>query len=127
MRGAARRLTILLAVVLGITALVSALVGLASGTSLTRSVSAGLYVVGCFLVVLGVFSGIRGPVRARAKDEADDMRPMSAFFTSGLWGGVRTASPDERSDALATAWFFLVLGIVLVLAGVLVDSRVGLY
>ena len=127
MRGAARRLVLILAFVLGVTAVVSALVGGIGGTSLTRSVSTGFYIVGCFLVVLGFFSGLRGPVRARAKDEAEDMRPMSAFFTSGLWGGVRSATADERTDALATAWLFLALGVVLVLAGVLVDSRVGLY
>jgi uncharacterized membrane protein HdeD (DUF308 family) len=124
-RGAARRLAILLGVVLGVSAVVSALVGLAAGASLSRSVSAGFYIVGCFLVVLGFFSGIRGPLRARGKEE--DERPMSAFFTSGIWGGVRTASPDERTDALATAWFFLLIGVVLVVAGVLVDDRVGLY
>jgi hypothetical protein len=123
-RGAARRIAILLGFVLGITGLVSMLVGLASGSSVTRSVSAGFYIVGCFLVLLGFFSGLRGPVRARGKDEVDE-RPLSAFFTSGLWGGVRTASSDERADALGTAWFFLFLGIVLVLAGIVVDSRVG--
>jgi hypothetical protein len=125
MRGAARRLAILLGVFMGVTALVSALVGLAAGSSLARSVSTGLYIVGCFLVVLGFFSGIRGPVRPRAKEE-EDMRPLSAFFGSGIWGGVRTATSDERTDALATAWLFLVLGVVLVVAGVVVDSRVGL-
>jgi hypothetical protein len=124
-RGAARRLGILLAFVLGVTAVGSALVGLVGGASLTRSVSTGFYIVGCFLIVLGFFSGLRGPVRARGKED-EDVRPMSAFFTSGLWGGVRTASPDERSDALATAWFFLAVGVVLIVAGVLVDERVGI-
>jgi hypothetical protein len=122
-RGAARRIAILLTVVLGITAAVSMLVGLLAGSSLARSVSTGFYLVGCFLIVLGFFSGIRGPVRARGRDE--DERPLSAFFSSGIWAGVRSATSDERTDALATAWLFLLLGVVLVLAGVLVDSRVG--
>jgi hypothetical protein len=125
-RGAARRITVLLAFALGVTALVSMLVGLASGSSFTRSISAGFYIVGCFLVVLGFFSGLRGPVRPVGKED-EETRPLSAFFTSGLWGGVRTASSDERADALGTAWFFLLLGIVLVLAGVLVDGRVGFF
>ena len=124
MRGAARRIAILLGFVLGVTALVSLLAGLVSGSSATRSVSAGFYIVGCFLVVLGFFSGLRGPVRPVGKED-EETRPLSSFFTSGLWGGVRTASSEERADALGTAWFFLLLGIVLVLAGVLVDSRVG--
>lgn len=123
MRGAARRIVILFGSVLGVTALVSALVGLLAGSDLTRSVSAGFYLVGCFLVVLGFFSGLRGPVRPRGRGEEE--RPLSAFFGSGLWGGVRTASSDERADALGTAWFFLALGVASVLAGVLVDSRVS--
>ena len=122
---AARRLVVILAVVLGVTACMSALFGLLAGSSLSRSVSTGLYLVGCFLIVLGFFSGVRGPVRPRAKVD-DDAPPVAAAFGVGaFWSGVRTATEGERSDALTTAWLFLVLGVGLVLAGVLVDSRVG--
>jgi len=124
-RGAARRIATLVAVVLGITACASALVGLLAGASLGRAVSAGCYVVGCFLIMLGFFSGIRGPVRPRGKEE-EDARPLAAWFGTGIfWSGARTATVDERVDALSTAWLFLALGVGLVLAGVLVDSRVG--
>ena len=124
MGGAARRIATLVAVVLGITACASAIVGLLSGASLGRAVSAGFYIVGCFLIVLGFVSGVRGPVRPKGKDE--DARPLAAWFGTGIFGsGARTATADERVDALSTAWLFLALGVGLVLAGVLVDSRVG--
>lgn len=124
MRAAARRIILLVAVVLGITACVSALFGLLAGASLGRAVSAGFYIVGCFFVVIGFFSGVRGPVRPRGRVE--DERPLAASFGVGVfWSGIRTASADERVDALSTAWLFLLLGVGLVLAGVLVDSRVG--
>ncbi len=41
--------------------------------------------------------------------------------------GARMATTDERSEARALAWLLLALGVGLVFAGVLVDSRVGLY
>jgi hypothetical protein len=90
----------------------------------TRSVSVGFYIVGCFLIVLGFFSGLRGPVRPKGKEE--DQRPLGAVLGIGVFSsGVRTATSDERTDALATAWFFLLLGITLFVAGIVVDSRVG--
>jgi hypothetical protein len=123
-RAAARRIAVLLAVVLGITASAAALIGLLTGTSLSRSVSVGFYIVGCFLIVLGFFSGLRGPVRPRGSEE--DQRPLGAVLGIGVFSsGIRTATSDERTDALATAWLFLLLGATLFVAGILVDSRVG--
>ena len=123
-RGAARRIALLVGVVAGITALVSALVGLLGGASLQRSVSAGFYIVGCFLILMGFFSGVRGPVRPKGGDV--EKEPVAAPFGVGIfWSGVRKASPDERLDARSTTWLFLLLGIGLILGGVLVDSKVG--
>jgi hypothetical protein len=122
--GAARRIVVLLGVVLGITAAAGTLVGLLTGTSVTRSVSVGFYIVGCFLIVLGFFSGLRGPVRPRGKEEGE--RPLGAILGIGVFSsGVRTATSDERTDALATAWLFLLLGATLFVAGIVVDTRVG--
>ena len=126
MRGAARRIAILVAVVFGATACVSALVGLLAGASLDRAVSVGFYLVGCLLIVLGFFSGVRGPLRPRGSD--DDAQSAAALFGVGMFSsGARPATADERMDARATAWLFLLLGGGLVLAGVLVDSRVGVW
>ena len=124
MGAAARRIVVVLAVVLGLTASAGALVGLLTGTSVARSVSVGFYIVGCFLIVMGFFSGLRGPVRPRGKEE--DQRPLGAVLGIGVFSsGVRTATSDERTDALATAWLFLLLGVTLFVAGIVVDSRVG--
>jgi hypothetical protein len=124
MRGALRRIAILLAVVLGVTGVASAAFGLLLGASLARSVSTGYYIVGCFLIVVGFFSGVRGPVRPKGKVE--DEKPIASTFGVGIfWSGARTATVEERTDALASAWLFLLVGVALVVAGVLVDSRVG--
>jgi hypothetical protein len=123
-RGAARRIVVLVAVVFGVTAAVSALLGLLAGSSLDRAVSVGFYLVGSLFIILGFFSGVRGPLRPRGRDDASS---PGALFGMGIFSsGARMATADERIDARATAWLFLLLGIGLVLAGVLVDSRVGL-
>ncbi len=121
---AARRIALLVAAVMGLTVAGSALVGVLAGTEIGRAVSTGLYVVGCFLVVLGFFSGVRGPVRPRGDD---DREPAGALFGVGLAGrGARTATTDERADARATTWLFIGLGMALIVAGILTDSKVGL-
>jgi hypothetical protein len=116
---------VLVAVVFGLTALGSVLVGLLAGASLARSISLGFYLVGSLLVVLGVFSGIRGPFRPRGR--VDEERPFAGSFGLGIFGsGARVATAEERVDARATSWLFLLIGIGLILAGTVVDSRVGL-
>jgi hypothetical protein len=123
MRGAARRIAVLVAVVFGATAAVSALLGLLAGASLDRAISVGFYLVGSLFIILGFFSGVRGPLRPRGGD--DDTSPGALFGVGIFSSGARTATTEERLDARATAWLFLLLGGGLVLAGILVDSRVG--
>jgi hypothetical protein len=90
---------------------VSVAVGLASGNGLSRSLSFGLYVVGCATLVIGFALAARGPLRA-GRDEARGSR----WFSAG-----------ERDDALADAALFVVLGIVLLVLGVLTDTRYPLF
>ena len=124
MRGALRRLGILVGVVAGITALVSLLAGLLAGSSVSRSLSVGFYIVGCFLVVLGFFAGVRGPVRPKEKE--GETAPLAASFGVGVfWSGIRNATPDELTETISTAWLMLLLGVGLIAAGVVFDSRVG--
>jgi hypothetical protein len=124
MRGALRRIAILVGVIAGITAFVSLLSGLLAGSSVSRSLSVGFYLVGCFLLVLGFFAGVRGPVRPREKE--GEAAPLAASFGVGVfWSGVRNATPDELTDTISTAWLMLLLGIGLIAAGVFFDSRVG--
>ena len=121
----ARRIALIVRVVAGLTVVVSALAGLLFGAGLSRSISTGLYLVGCFFVVLGFFSGVRGPVRPRGKD--DDADAGGSLFGVGISGrGARTATSEERADARGTTWLFIALGMALIVAGIVADSRVGL-
>ena len=99
---------------------VSLLGGLALGSGPGRAVATGFYVVGAFFIVVGVFSGIRGPVRPAKTDEEG---AGVGLFGIGLAArGVRSATGAERQDALVTAVLFLGLGLTLIVFGVLADS-----
>ncbi len=126
MGAAARRIVLLFGIaILGIVA-VSALIGLAFGGSASRSAATGLYLVGCFLVVLGVFAGVRGPLRPAG--DAEDAEPLGALLGVGIFSkGVRQATVDERDDARATSWLFLAMGLVMVVVGIAIDPRTKLF
>jgi uncharacterized membrane protein HdeD (DUF308 family) len=122
---AARRFAVLLAVLAGITAAIALLAGLVFDASPGASVPRGLYLVGCFLVLVGVFAGIRGPVRPKGGDEGRDA--VGGLFGIGIFSqGIRKATSDERHDARATTWLFLALGIALIVLGIVTDSRTSL-
>jgi hypothetical protein len=100
----------------------AALIGLAVGSSIERAVSVAFYLVGAFLIVLGFFAGNRGPLRPRMTGDGE---PIAGMFGIGVsMRGARTASGDERQDALATAAIFLGVGIWLILLGVVADASV---
>ena len=113
---AARRFGILLGGIAGVTAGVSALAGFLFGTSLDRAISVGFYLVGCFLLVGGFFIGNRGPARPKGESGPSMFGPRF----------MRWATPDEREETLNTSAVFVAIGFVLLLLGVLVDSRVRL-
>jgi uncharacterized membrane protein HdeD (DUF308 family) len=122
---AARRFAVLLAVVAGITAGISLLAGLAVDASPDASVPRGLYLVGSFLLLIGVFAGIRGPVRPKGGDEGREA--VGGMFGFGIFSqGIRKATPDERRDARSTTWLFLSLGIALIALGIATDGRTSL-
>jgi len=125
-RDAAKRIVALVAVVAGITALVSLVVGLLLGADVARSLATGFYVVGCFLIVLGFFAGVRGPLRPRTPAGGEERDAVGGLFGIGVSArGVRRATSEERADALATTWLFLAIGVALVALGVVADPRVG--
>jgi hypothetical protein len=125
-RGAARRIVLLFGASIVVIAVVSALIGLALGGSASRSAATGLYLVGCFLVVLGVFAGVRGPLRPAG--EPDEGDALGSLLGVGIFAkGVRQATSDERSDARATAWLFLAVGITMILVGIVLDPRTRLF
>ena len=126
MGAAARRIALLFGLAVIAIAAVSGLIGLALGASVPRSAATGLYLVGCFLIVLGVFAGVRGPLRPAG--EAEDAEPMGGLLGVGIFSkGVRQATSDEREDARSTAWLFLALGVVMVVVGIVVDPRTSLF
>jgi hypothetical protein len=117
---ALRRFAVLLVSVGGVTAAVSALFGLAVGSSLTRAVSLGFYLIGCFLMIAGFFVGNRGPVRVRGDQSAG----VASFLTNRR---LRWATGSEQEEALNMSAVFVVLGFVIVILGILTDTRHSLF
>jgi hypothetical protein len=93
--------------------IVGAIVGLAFGSSVSRSLSLGWYCVGSVLLISGFFVGNRGPSRP----EGEGWSP----FSVRRW--VRWATPDEQRDSLSLSAFLVVLGFLLIALGVLADTR----
>ena len=114
LRAAFRRFAILLGAAAALVVVVGIAVGLAAGAALDRAVSLGFYGVGTFLVVAGFFVGNRGPVRTR------DDRPGFLFLGSHRR---RWATAEEREGSLNDSAIFVTLGVLLVLLGVVADSR----
>jgi hypothetical protein len=116
LRAAGRRFLVLLAGVAGATAALSLLAGLLGGASLNRALTVGFYLVGSFLLIAGFFIGNRGPVRPKGTG------PM--LFGSRI---MRWATPLEREETINESALFVALGFVLIVIGVLVDSRTALF
>jgi hypothetical protein len=82
------------------------------GTPFSRAVSVGFYLVGSFLMVCGFFVGNRGPVRPKGVGPA-------------LFGArfIRWATPLEREETLNESALYVVVGFLLILLGVVADTR----
>jgi hypothetical protein len=119
MVAALRRLVLLVALTAGLTAVVSLLLGLLVHASLDRAVSLGFYGVGCFLMVSGFFVGNRGPARVKSESAGPSMLPLPGFGARRL----RWATPEEQNETIGNSAVFIVLGLILVVIGVLVDTR----
>jgi hypothetical protein len=125
LRGGARRFFVILGVASLVVLLVSLPVGLLLGASVGRSISVGFYVIGSFLLVAGFFVGNRGPVRLKGGEA--EVGSTVGMFGMGLGGRrLRWATPEENADAMASSAVFVVIGFVLILIGVIADSRVQL-
>lgn len=120
MIGAAlRRFVLLLVSTVVATALVSVLLGLAAGAGVSRSVSIGFYCVGSFLLLFGFFAGNRGPVRQKGEHGMGFWIPLPGRM-------LRWASPGEQEESINLSAVFVTLGFVLILLGVVADSRYSL-
>ena len=116
-----RRGLLVLAAIAVPTALVSLLLGLASGMAVRSALATGFYAVGAMLMVVGVLSGARGPLRSASPND-----PGEAASLFGMGFGrrrVRKATDEERREAVSGAVLFLFLGLVLVALGVVADAE----
>jgi hypothetical protein len=109
-----RRFLGLLLLASGITLAGALVFGLALGADPWRAVSVAFYVVGSFMLIAGFFVGNRGPVRLRG----DGGTPL--LFGSRF---VRWATPEEREESINLSAVFVTLGFVLILVGVVADTR----
>jgi uncharacterized membrane protein HdeD (DUF308 family) len=113
MAAAARRFGILLGALVAGTAVIALLLGLAFGSSVSRSLSVGWYAVGSVLLISGFFVGNRGPARPHGEGWS--------VFSMRRW--VRWASPEEQRESISLSAVLVVLGIMLIALGVLADTR----
>ena len=119
MLAAIRRLVVLVVASSALTVVVSVALGLLAGAALDRAVSLGFYGLGCFLMVSGFFVGNRGPARVKSETPGSTMLPIPGFGNRRL----RWATLDEQNETINNSAVFIILGLILVLIGVVVDSH----
>ena len=112
----ARRFGVLLAATAAAVTVCSLAVGALIGVSVNRAVATGFEGFGSLMLVFGFFVGNRGPVRAKG-----DTAP---FFGPRF---LRWATPEEFRSTIADSAIFIVLGLVLILFGLAIDSRYRLF
>ena len=122
-RSGLRRLFLLIAGCVAVTALGSVIVGALVGASLDRALTIGFYLGGCFLMLAGFFVGNRGP--ARVKSEGQHTGGMLLPFGGGR--NLRWASLGEQNETINTSAVYISLGLILVAIGIALDSRHSLF
>jgi hypothetical protein len=122
-----RRLAVLVLFVVGATAAVSLAIGGLSGTSADRSLTLGFYLMGCFLMIMGFFVGNRGPARVKSESAASGTSAVGGLL--GVFGErrIRWATLSEQHETISNSAFFVLLGLVLVVIGLLIDTRHSLF
>jgi hypothetical protein len=128
-RAALRRLVLVVLGAVGVTALVSLAIGGLVGSSPGRAVTLGFYLVGCLFLLAGFFTGNRGPARVRSdREDGGSTGFLSVIFGGGSGGRrLRWATLNEQDETINASAVYVALGIVLVFAGFLVDSRHALF
>jgi len=121
-RAALRRLVVIVGLVLAGTAGGSLLIGALVGSALSRALTLGFYLVGCFLLLGGFFIGNRGPARARA-DAEGVVAPFPLLGSRRL----RWATLREQDETINSSALLVGLGAILVFAGFIVDGRHSLF
>jgi hypothetical protein len=100
-------------------AVCSVVVGLLFGADLRRSIALGLYGVGSLFVIVGVFYGIRPPVRTTGGGGSPGI-----FGSLAAGGGIaRWADRDDIEESLGLSAVFVSIGLLLIVIGVAIDPR----
>ncbi len=105
----------ILAVVLGGTAAISAAFGALAGGSILRALAIGFYLAGAGILFCSLALGSRGPTRVDRSVDLD--RP---FFPLGR-RSLRKATPEERSESRRASLGLFAFGVLLVLLGAAFD------
>jgi len=130
---ALRRLAFITVVAIGVTAVVSLLIGLLIGSGVDRALTLGFYFVGSFLLIAGFFVGNRGPVRVKSEDHGPEgvaeasAAPMILPIPGYSARKLRWASLGEQHETINNSAIFIVLGLLLVFIGVAFDSKHSLF
>jgi hypothetical protein len=121
---ALRRLAFVLVLALGVTAVLSLLLGLLIGASVNRALTLGFYLGGSFLLIVGFFIGNRGPARVKGEDTVGPtMLPIPGAGSRRL----RWATLGEQNETINNSAVFISLGLILVALGAVIDTRHSLF
>jgi hypothetical protein len=115
LRGALRRIAVLVVVVVGFTAVAALVLGALAGADLLRALAVGFYCVGAAVLVGSFVIGVRGPLRPEWGEGEDGQAPVPRGGI--LPRAVRRATPDERSDSKRNSIGLFLFGLALVLIG----------
>jgi hypothetical protein len=114
LRGALRRIALLVAAVVSFTAVVSLVIGALDGADLLRALAVGFYVAGVGILIGSFVIGVRGPLRPEWKEGQEGALPATrGFFPNS----VRRATPDERSESKRNSFGLFLFGLALVCIG----------
>ena len=121
---ALRRLAFALVLALGVTTVLSLLLGLLIGASVNRALTLGFYLGGSFLLIVGFFIGNRGPARVKGEDTVGPtMLPIPGAGSRRL----RWATLGEQNETINNSAVFISLGLILVALGAVIDTRHSLF
>jgi hypothetical protein len=121
---ALRRLAFALVLALGVTVVLSLLLGLLIGASVNRALTLGFYLGGSFLLIVGFFVGNRGPARVKGEDTVGPtMLPIPGAGSRRL----RWATLGEQNETINNSAVFISLGLILVALGAVIDTRHSLF
>ena len=121
---ALRRLAFVTALALGVTTVLSLILGLLTGASINRALTLGFDLGGCFLLVVGFFVGNRGPARVKGEDTVGaTVLPIPGAGTRRL----RWATLTEQNETINNSAVFISLGLFLIFLGAAIDTRHSLF